>query len=86
MSPRDLVYVSHMLDMARKAVAKSQGLSRESYDGHPEIRWADLRRDASQGRARSHPSKPFRSNRNDDDHQRGQSDKAKKESVTEAGG
>ena len=24
MSPRDLVYVGHMLDMARKAVAKTQ--------------------------------------------------------------
>src|SRR5204862_427544 len=32
MSPRDLVYVGHMLDMARKAVSKAQGLSREAYD------------------------------------------------------
>jgi hypothetical protein len=31
MSPRDLVYVGHMLDMARKAVIKTQGLSREAY-------------------------------------------------------
>jgi hypothetical protein len=29
MSPRDLVYVGHMLDMARKAVAKVQDLPRE---------------------------------------------------------
>jgi hypothetical protein len=28
MSPRDLVYVGHMLDMAKKAVSKTQGLSR----------------------------------------------------------
>ena len=29
MSPRDLVYVGHMLDMARKAVSKTEGISRE---------------------------------------------------------
>jgi len=28
MSPRDLVYVGHMLDMARKAVDETGGLSR----------------------------------------------------------
>jgi len=28
MSPRDLVYVGHMLDMARKAVAKVRDLPR----------------------------------------------------------
>ncbi len=33
MSPRDLVYVGHMLDMARKAVNHAQDLSREAYDG-----------------------------------------------------
>jgi len=33
MLPRDLVYVGHMLDMARKAVSKTQGISRETYDG-----------------------------------------------------
>ncbi len=32
MSPRDLVYVGHMLDMARKAVGKTRGVSRETYD------------------------------------------------------
>jgi len=26
MSPRDLVYVGHMLDMAKKAVSKTAGL------------------------------------------------------------
>lgn len=29
MSPRDLVYVGHMLDMAKKAVSKTAGLARE---------------------------------------------------------
>lgn len=29
MSPRDSVYVGHMLDMARKAVAKTNGVTRE---------------------------------------------------------
>ena len=28
MSPRDLVYVGHMLDMAKKAISKTQSLSR----------------------------------------------------------
>ena len=32
MSPRDLVYVGHMLDTARKAVSKSQGISRETFE------------------------------------------------------
>jgi hypothetical protein len=33
MSPRDVVYVGHMLDMARKAVAKTRDGSREHDDG-----------------------------------------------------
>jgi uncharacterized protein with HEPN domain len=40
MSPRDLVYVGHMLDMARKAVAKTAGLSRSSYDADENLRLA----------------------------------------------
>jgi len=40
MSPRDLVYVGHMLDMARKAVGKTTGLSREGYDGDENLRLA----------------------------------------------
>ena len=32
MLPRDLVYVGHMLDMARKAVAKVRDLPREAYN------------------------------------------------------
>ena len=57
MSPRDLVYVGHMLDMARKAVNKIIGeagrqVSREFCDNHPEIRWADIIGMRQQGRAR----------------------------------
>ena len=40
MSPRDLVYVGHMLDTARKAVSKTQGISRESYDADENLRLA----------------------------------------------
>ncbi len=40
MSPRDLVYVGHMLDMARKAVDKVRGLSREAYDADENLRLA----------------------------------------------
>ena len=37
MSQRDLVYVGHMLDMARKAVGKTQGLSRAQYDADEQV-------------------------------------------------
>jgi len=40
MSPRDLVYLGHMLDMARKAVSKTQGLSRGAYDADENLRLA----------------------------------------------
>jgi uncharacterized protein with HEPN domain len=40
MSPRDLVYVGHMLDMARKAVAKTAGVSRDAYDQDENLRLA----------------------------------------------
>jgi uncharacterized protein with HEPN domain len=40
MLPRDLVYVGHMLDMARKAVSKTQGISRETYDADENLRLA----------------------------------------------
>lgn len=40
MSQRDLVYVGHMLDMARKAVGKTQGISREAYDADENLRLA----------------------------------------------
>ena len=38
MSPRDLVYVGHMLDMARKAVSKTLGISRETFDADENLR------------------------------------------------
>jgi len=40
MSPRDLVYAGHMLDMAKKAVAKSSGISRSAFDGDENLRFA----------------------------------------------
>ena len=40
MSPRDPVYVGHMLDMARKAVAKTAGLTHDSYEGDDNLRLA----------------------------------------------
>ena len=40
MSPRDLVYVGHMLDMAKKAVAKATGLTHDSYDTDENLRLA----------------------------------------------
>ncbi len=40
MSPRDAVYVGHMLDTARKAIAKTAGLSRQSYDDDENLRLA----------------------------------------------
>ena len=40
MSPRDLVYVGHMLDMAKKATNKTQGLSRGEYDADENLRLA----------------------------------------------
>jgi len=40
MSPRDLVYVGHMLDMARKAVAKVRDLPRETYNADENLRLA----------------------------------------------
>ena len=40
MSPRDLVYVGHMLDVARKAVGKVHGISRQDYDADENLRLA----------------------------------------------
>ena len=40
MSPRDLVYVGHMLDMAKKAISKTQSLSRGAYDADENLRLA----------------------------------------------
>jgi uncharacterized protein with HEPN domain len=40
MSPRDPVYVGHMLDMAKKAVAKAAGLTHDSYEEDENLRLA----------------------------------------------
>jgi uncharacterized protein with HEPN domain len=40
MSPRDLVYVGHMLDMARKAVSKVRDVSHDAYDADENLRLA----------------------------------------------
>lgn len=40
MSPRDLVYVGHMLDMTRKAVDKVRNVPRDAYDTDENLRLA----------------------------------------------
>ncbi len=40
MSPRDFVYVGHMLDMARKAVGKTSGLSHDDFEADENLRLA----------------------------------------------
>ena len=40
MSPRDLVYVGHMLDMARKAVGKVSGLAHDGFEADENLRLA----------------------------------------------
>lgn len=67
MSPRDLVYVGHMLDTARKAITKTQGISRADYDKDENLRLALIRpvqvigeaaRKVSQEFCESHPEVP----------------------------
>ncbi|MDY6913747.1 MAG: DUF86 domain-containing protein [Planctomycetota bacterium] len=36
----DLVYVGHMLDMARKAISKVEGITREQFDADEDLRLA----------------------------------------------
>ncbi len=68
MSPRDLVYVGHMLDMARKAVGKVRGRSREAYDADENLRLAlihlvqvigEAARQVSRDFTTSHPEIPW---------------------------
>lgn len=40
MSPRDLVYVGHMLDMAKKAIGKVNGLSHDAFETDENLRLA----------------------------------------------
>ena len=59
MSPRDLVYVGHMLDMARKAVSKTQGISRETYDADETLRLAVIHLIQTIGEAARQVSREF---------------------------
>lgn len=59
MSPRDLVYVGHMLDMARKAVSKTQGIPREAYDADENLRLALTHLIQIIGEAGRHVSREF---------------------------
>jgi len=61
MSPRDLVYVGHMLDMARKAVAKVRDLPREAYDADENLRLAlgEAARQVSREFTVTHPEVPW---------------------------
>ena len=59
MSPRDVVYVGHMLDMGRKAVSKTQGLSRDAYDADENLRLALIHLVQVIGEAARQVSRPF---------------------------
>ena len=65
MSPRDLVYVGHMLDMARKAVSKTQGISRETYDADENLRLAVVHLIQTIGEAARQVSREFCENHPD---------------------
>jgi uncharacterized protein with HEPN domain len=59
MSPRDLVYVGHMLDIARKAVSKTQRVSREAYDADENLRLAVIHLIQTIGEAARQVSREF---------------------------
>jgi uncharacterized protein with HEPN domain len=68
MSPRDLVYVGHMLDMARKAVGKATGLTHASYEMDENVRLAlthlvqvigEAGRNVSREFSEAHPEIPW---------------------------
>jgi uncharacterized protein with HEPN domain len=59
MSQRDLVYVGHMLDMARKAVSKTQNISRETYDADENLRLALIHLIQTIGEAARQVSREF---------------------------
>lgn len=62
MSPRDLVYVGHMLDMARKAVSKTRSISRETYDSDENLRLALIHLIQTIGEAARQVSREFCNN------------------------
>jgi uncharacterized protein with HEPN domain len=59
MLPRDLVYVGHMLDMAKKAVSKTQNISRETYDADENLRLALIHLIQTIGEAARRVSREF---------------------------
>ena len=65
MTPRDLVYVGHMLDMARKAMSKTQGISRETYDADENLRFALIHLIHTVGEAARQVSREFCNNHPD---------------------
>src|SRR5260370_9775930 len=62
MLPRGLVYVGHMLDMARKAVSKTQGISRAAYDADENLRLALIHLIQTIGEAGRQVPREFRDN------------------------
>jgi uncharacterized protein with HEPN domain len=59
MTQRDLVYVGHMLDMARKAVSKTNGIPRQAYDGDENLRLALIHLIQTIGEAARQVSREF---------------------------
>ena len=68
MSPRDLVYVGHMVDMTKKAVDKTSGLTRDAYDCDEHLRLAsthlvqvigEAARNVSRAFCEDHPEIPW---------------------------
>ena len=56
----DLVYIGHMLDMARKAIEKTQRVSRRDFDNDETLRMALAHLIQVIGEAARHVSRPFR--------------------------
>ena len=59
MSQRDLVYVGHMLDMAKKAVEKTNGITPETYDADENLRFALIHLIQTVGEAARQVSREF---------------------------
>src|SRR5512141_3511979 len=59
MSPRDLVYVGHMLDMTQKAIDKTARLWREDFDRDENLRLALTHLVQVIGEAARHVSREF---------------------------
>jgi uncharacterized protein with HEPN domain len=65
MSRRDLVYVAHMLGMAKRAVSKIHGISRKTDDADEHLRLAMIRPVQTIGEAARQVSREFCSNHSD---------------------